>query len=166
VGFSRGLRQTYVLDEHEALSVGDDLGGIQSLLKVVNELLLVALELGLGALEEAAGADTLALEGRKATSKDRLADQSDGHAQVKSVDGSPLAGTLLTSLVKNLVNHGGAILVVEVQDITGDLDKERVQDTLVPLGENVGDFLGGKLKTVLQDVISLVVIRVSQRPQP
>ena len=37
---------SYLLHQHEALGVRDDLGGIQSLLKVLEELLLVTLELG------------------------------------------------------------------------------------------------------------------------
>ena len=46
---------TYVLHEHEALGVRDDLGGVKGLLKVVDELLLVTREVGGGALEELGG---------------------------------------------------------------------------------------------------------------
>ena len=49
--------------EHEALSVGDDLGRIQSLLKVINELLLVTLELLLlRARDGLSGTGTLLLD--------------------------------------------------------------------------------------------------------
>ena len=141
--------------EDEPLSVRNDLGRIQSLLKVGNELLLVARELGGGAAEQLAGADTLVLEGREAAREDSLTDQGDGHAEVESVDGGPLAGTLLASLVEDLLDHGDTVLVIVVQDVTGDLNEERVQNTLVPLGEDIGDLLRGETETALQDVVGL-----------
>lgn len=150
------LGQTYLLDEHEALGVGDDLGGVQGLLEVIDESLLVTGELGGRAVEKAAGTDTLVLEGRQAAREDSLADQSDGHAKVKGVDGSPLAGTLLTSLVEDLLDEGSAVVVVEVKDVTGDLNQERVQNTLVPLGEHIGNLLGGETQTTLEDVVGLL----------
>ena len=64
--------------EHEALGVRDDLGRVESLLKVVDELLLVALELLLlGTSNLLAGTDTLLLEARQATSEDGLANERD-----------------------------------------------------------------------------------------
>jgi hypothetical protein len=65
-----------LLHEHKALGVQDDLGGVESLLKVLEELLLVALELGRAAdkLELGRGGDTLVLDGRQASSKDGLSD--------------------------------------------------------------------------------------------
>lgn len=62
--------------EHEALRIGDDLGRIESLLEVIDELLLVALErLLLGTGDPLAGPDTLLLEARQATSENSLADE-------------------------------------------------------------------------------------------
>lgn len=147
-----------VLDEHEALGVGDDLGGIQSLLEVINESGLVARELGSGALQDSGSTATLILESRQATGEDSLTDQGDGHAEVQSVDGSPLAGTLLASLVEDLLDEGSAVVVVIVEDIAGDLDKERVEDTGVPLGENVTNLLARETKTALEDVVGLIVV--------
>ena len=64
--------------EHEALGVGDDLGGIEGLLEVVDELLLVALErLLLGAVNNLAGAYSLGLERRQAPGEDCLSDKGD-----------------------------------------------------------------------------------------
>lgn len=146
---------TYVLDEHEALSVGDNLGGIQGLLKVVDESLLVALELGSRATQDSAGAATLILQGAEAAGEDSLADQGDGHAEVESVDGGPLTGTLLASLVKDLLNKGSAIGVIVVKDVTGDLDQERVQNTSVPLGENITNLLGGETQAALHNIVGL-----------
>lgn len=152
-----GERATYILHQHETLSVGDDLGGVQSLLEVLKELLLVTLELANAAtvLQDAGGLGTLLLEGRQAASQDGLGDQGNGLAEVKSVDGGPLAGTLLASLVENLLDERSAIVVVEVHDVTSDLDQERVQDTLVPLGEDVTDLLVAQAETTLHDVVGL-----------
>jgi hypothetical protein len=62
----------------------DDLGRIERLLEVVDELLLVAGEgLLLGAAEDLAGAGALALDGGQAAGEDGLADEGDGHAEVK-----------------------------------------------------------------------------------
>jgi hypothetical protein len=118
----------YLLHQHEALSVRDDLGGIESLLKVIEELLLVTLELGGAALEAELGGSggTLILDGGQAASQDSLSNEGHGHAEVEGVDGSPLASTLLASLVENLLDEGGAIVIVEVHDVAGDLDEERV----------------------------------------
>lgn len=146
---------TYGLHEHEALGVGDDLGGVKGLLKVGDELLLVTGEVGGGALELLAGADTLSLEGRKAAREDSLADESHGLAEVKSVDGGPLAGTLLASRVEDLLEEGSAILVVVVHDVAGDLNEERVKHALVPLSEDITDLLVGQANTTLEDVVGL-----------
>ena len=146
---------TYGLHEHEALGVGDDLGGVKSLLKVGDELLLVTGEVGGGALELLAGADTLSLEGRKAAGEDSLADESYGLAQVEGVDGGPLAGTLLASRVEDLLEEGSSVLVVVVHDVAGDLNEERVKHALVPLGEDVTDLLVGHANTTLHDVVGL-----------
>lgn len=64
--------------EHESLGVGDDLGGVESLFKVINELALVTMEcLFLGTRDNFASADALLLEGRQTPSEDGLSDQSD-----------------------------------------------------------------------------------------
>ena len=148
---------TYGLHEHEALSVGDDLGGVTGLLKVGDELLLVTGEVRGGALELLAGAGTLSLEGRKAAGEYGLADESHGLAEVKGVDGGPLAGTLLASRVHDLLEEGSAILVVVVHDVAGDLNEERVEHALVPLSEDVTDLLVGQANTTLEDVVGLKI---------
>jgi len=58
-----------LLHEHEALSVGDDLGGVESLLEILEELLLVTLELGGSAdeLKLGGGSSTLVLDGGQAS---------------------------------------------------------------------------------------------------
>jgi len=150
-----GRQETYSLHEHEALGVGDDLGGVKGLLKVGDELLLVAGEVGLGALELLAGAGALALEGGQAAGEDGLADESYGLAHVEGVDSGPLAGTLLASRVEDLLEEGSAVLVVVVHDVAGDLDEERVEHALVPLGEDITDLLVAHANTTLHDVVGL-----------
>ena len=142
-----------VLDQHETLSVRDDLGGVEGLLEVVDESLLIAREAGAGSIEETSSTATLSLERGQAAGEDSLADKSDGHTKVQSVDGGPLAGTLLTSRVHDLLDDGNTILVVLVHDVASDLDQERVKDTSVPLGEDITDLLVAETETTLHDVV-------------
>ncbi|KAH3680077.1 hypothetical protein WICPIJ_008395 [Wickerhamomyces pijperi] len=73
---------------------------------------------------------------------------------VQSVDGGPLTSTLLTSRVQDLFQQRSTVDVVVVQDVLGDVNQEGVQDTLVPLGKDVTDFLVGEATNSLQDVVS------------
>lgn len=64
--------------KHEALRVRNNFGGIQCLLKVINELLLVAVEcLFLRATDDFAGAHALILDSRQATCEHSLTNESD-----------------------------------------------------------------------------------------
>ena len=64
--------------EHEALGVGDDFGSVESLLEVIDELLLVTLEgLLLRASDNLGGTDTLLLDRGQAASKDSFANERD-----------------------------------------------------------------------------------------
>ena len=68
--------------EHEALGVRDDLGRVEGLLEVVDELLLIAAErLLVGCSKDLAGARTLALDGRQAAGEDGLADEGNCRSQ-------------------------------------------------------------------------------------
>lgn len=120
--------------EHESLSVRDDLGGVEGLLEVIDELLLVTSE-GLSGRggEDLGSPDSLLLEGREASGKDGLTDQGDGGTHVKGVDGGPFTGSLLTGRVEDLLDDGDTVVVVLPQDLVGDLDQKRVEDSLVPL---------------------------------
>jgi hypothetical protein len=150
--------KSYLLHQHEALGIGNNLGGVQGLLKILKELFLVALKLAAAArdvLKLGGSLATLGLDGRQATGQDSLGNQSDGHTQVQCIDGGPLASTLLASLVKNLLNKRLAIVIIVVHDVTGNLNQERVQDTLIPLGENVANLLAGETQTTLHDIVGL-----------
>ena len=64
--------------EHEALGVGDDLGSVEGLLEVIDELLLVTLEgLLLWSSDDLARPCTLGLDGRQAASEDGLTNERD-----------------------------------------------------------------------------------------
>jgi hypothetical protein len=145
------------LHQHEALGIRDNLGGVQRLLQILKELLLVALKL-VGAtneLEDLGGTRTLALEGGQATGENSFGNQSDWHAKVQRVDSSPLSGTLLSSRVEDLLEERSSIVIVEVQDVTSNFDQEGIEDTLVPLGKGVADLLVLHSETALHDIVGL-----------
>ena len=63
--------------------------------------------------------------------------------QVEGRGDGPLAGALLAGLVEDQVDHrlaGG--LVVEAEDVAGDLDQVAIERALVPAGEDLVE-LGG-----------------------
>jgi len=74
---------------------------------------------------------------------------------IEGSDSSPFTGTLLSSRVENLIDHVFVIVVLELEDVGGDVDQERVEDTLVPLEEDIRDFIIGEIETMSEDVIGL-----------
>lgn len=73
---------TYLLGgfthEHEALSVRNDFAGVQGLLEIFDELILVAAEgFASGAAQDLGGARAFILDRRQASSKDGLANEGD-----------------------------------------------------------------------------------------
>lgn len=151
------MKFAYLSEEHEALSVGYNLGGIKSLLQIGDESLLVTVkwsEFWTG--EDLGGTATLSLDGGQATGKDSFTDQGDWHAEIQGVDGSPLSSSLLAGRVENLVEERSVVgRVVVVEDVTGDFNEEGVEDALVPLGEDVTDLLVAETDTTLQDIVGL-----------
>lgn len=89
-----------------------------------------------------------------------FSDQGNWHSEVKSVDGSPLAGTLLTSRVHNLLQERLSIVIVVVHDITCDLNEKGIENALVPCGQDVSHLLVGETKTALHDVVGLAGVLV------
>ena len=77
------------------------------------------------------------------------------HTSIEGSDCSPFTSTLLTSLIKNLAYEGLTIVILELEDVGGDVDQERVKNTLVPLEEDVSDLVVADLETALEDVICL-----------
>lgn len=149
------MKEPHLLNKHESLGVGDDLGSIESLLEVVDELLTVSLEVRLGSLEHLAGSDTFVLERAETSAEHGFSDQGDRHAEIESVDSSPFAGSLLAGSVKDLLEQGSAIVIIVAEDVTGDFDQERVQYALVPFLEDITNLSGGHTQTPLHDIIRL-----------
>ena len=78
-----------------------------------------------------------------------------GNTSIESSNSSPLASTLLTSLIQDLGDHGLTIVILELEDVGGDLNQEGIKDTLVPLGEDIGNLILGRTQTALEDVVCL-----------
>lgn len=75
-------------------------------------------------------------------------------SSIQSGDGSPFTSSFLTGLVENLGDDGLAIVILELEDRSGNLNEERVEDTLVPLEEDVSDLILMKAESALQDIIA------------
>ena len=95
-----------------------------------------------GPLEDLGGGDAFVLERGEAAGKDALADESDRHAEIERGDGGPLAGALLAGGVEDLVDHRLAVVILLGEDLGRDLDEIAVEFALVPLGEDLGEFVG------------------------
>ena len=80
---------------------------------------------------------TLVLQRREAAREDALTDQRDGLAQVERGDRRPLAGSLLSGRVEDLVDHRLAVVVLLGEDLGRDLDQVAVKFALVPFGEDL-----------------------------
>lgn len=148
------------MHQHETLGVGDDLGSVKSLLEVLKELLLVTLKLALSAnkLKLAGSLGTLVLDRRETTGKNGLGDQSNWHTEIKSVDGGPLSGTLLSSRIHDLLEKWGSIIIVEVHDITGNFNQEGIENALVPFCEDITNLLVWHTETALHDIVGLEML--------
>ena len=137
-----------------ALGVADELRGVERLLEVVHEALLVAREDGaLGAFEHGGGGDALLLDRGEAAREHGLADERQRHAFVERGDGRPLARALLPSGVEDLVHDGLSGLGLVAEDVAGDLDEIAVEIALVPLGEDRVHLLVREAEAVLHDLV-------------
>jgi len=143
------------LHQHETLGVRDDLGGVQALLKVLEECSLVTSEGRLWPAKDLGSTGTLVLDGAQAAGEDSLTNEGHGHTEVKSVDGSPLAGTFLAGSVQDLFNQGFTIIIVEAEDVAGDFNQERVEDAIVPFGKDVTHFCVAHTETTVHDIVRL-----------
>ena len=74
---------------------------------------------------------------------------------IEGVDSRPLASALLTGLIQNFSNKRLAVIVLEAEDVVGDLDQEGIQDALIPFLENVRNLVLMKSETAFQDIIRL-----------
>ena len=111
------------------------------MLEVVDELLLVSSELGRGAIEKFGSTAALLFERTQAASKDCFADKSDGHTQVKSINGSPFPGSFLPCSIQDLFHKRCSIIVVVTENISGNLNQEGVEDAAIPFVKDISHFL-------------------------
>jgi len=72
---------------------------------------------------------------------------------IEGSDGSPFTSALLSGRVENLINHVFTIIILELEDVGGDVYQERVEDTLVPREEDIRDLIVGEIETMPEDVI-------------
>jgi len=141
--------------QDEALSARDEERGIDSITEIVEESGTITFPGARGAGENLRGQDTLVLLGREATTEDGLSDESDGDAEIQSVDTSPLTSTLLAGSVEDVVNDVVTLIVLLGADGSGDLNKVRVQITLVPFFKDFGDGIIVHLADVAHQVVGL-----------
>ena len=104
-------------------------------------------------VEDLSGFHPLLLHGGQAPSEDRLADEGQRHALVQGRDAGPLAGALLACGVPDVLHQGRAVLVLEAQDVPGDLDQVGVQLRLVPLGKDLMHLLVGEAQQVPHELV-------------
>jgi hypothetical protein len=139
------------------LSIRNDLGSIHGVADVIDQLRAVtrvSTSCNSGR-KNLGGLNTVLLEGRQATGKDSLADQGQGLAEIQSGHGSPLSGSLLSSRVQDAIDNvlAGAILLLLAEDVGSDLDQERVQITLVPLGEGISELIVGDAQQLFKEMV-------------
>ena len=101
---SEGDDQMTEVGRH-AVAMLKSVNGEEGLADGLDELLLVAGELGDGAVEGLGGGHALVLHGGEAACEDGLADEGQRHALVERLDAGPLAGALLSGGVEDLLDQ-------------------------------------------------------------
>lgn len=61
----------------------------------------------------------------------------------------------LASGVLDVLDQGRAISVLELEDVTGDLNQVRVELALVPLGKDVAKLVSSESESLLEDMVGL-----------
>src|SRR5690606_5546759 len=126
-----------------ALGVGHDLGGVKGVVDGRQEFGLVDLEAHFRRGQLARRGQALVLHGTEAARDHGLHHGRDRDPQIHGVLGGPLAGTLLTGLVEDDIDHGLAgFRILFAQDVAGDFDEVGVERAFVPFGEDFSDFHG------------------------
>ena len=146
--------------QHIALRVADDLGGVEGTHDVLDQRLLLHGILGLGkhrprALQFAGGLDAFVLHGADAAGEDRLGDQGHGLGQIGGIDHRPLAGALLAGGIEDFVHQRETILVLLGQNVSGDFDQEAIEFSGVPFVEDRGHFVGAHAQAIAHQAVGL-----------
>ena len=148
------------MHEHVALSVADDLRGVERVADFLHERgaffgVAGGGDGGFRAFEFAGGANAVVLHRRNAAGVDGLGHEGDRRAEVERVDDCPFAGSFLTGGIEDFVHERRAVGVFLGENIAGDLDEVAVEFAFVPLGEGVVEFLLGHAEAVFEDVVGL-----------
>src|ERR1017187_2335993 len=140
--------------QHVALRVAHHLGAVERAAHLFDELFALCDGFRFGRPVQYLGRlHALVLQGGEAAGKHALADQRQRHAQVERRDGRPLACALLSGGVEDLVDQRRSVFVLLGEDGGGDFDEVAVQLALVPLGEDVVQFVGGEAERVLEQLV-------------
>ena len=95
-------------------------------------------------------------QGREAAGVNGLGHQRAGHAQVEGQLAHPLARALGPGRVHDGVDQVSARLgIADAEDIAGDLDEVAVQLAVVPIVEDLVEFVVGQAQGVLEDPVGL-----------
>ncbi len=141
------------LDEVETLGVADDLGGVEGVVDLLDEFLLVGGDVDGRAGELGAGGDALLLLAGEDAGLDGGVDGADDDGVFGGVEQGPLAGAFLAGFIDDEFDDGLAGFgVFLLQSLAGDLDEVAEEVALVPLVEDGGHLVGGEAG-VLEDVV-------------
>ena len=100
--------------------------------------------------------DALGLERRQDPAFNRGVDRGDGRADVEGMLARPLARALLLGFVEDQIDQGPPGLGVRPrEDLGGDLDEVRAQVPVVPLLEDLAQFLGVQPQAARQQIVRL-----------
>ena len=140
-------------DQIETLSVADDLGGVEGVVDLLDELFLVGGDVDLRAGELGAGGDALLFLAGKDAGLDGSVDGADDDGVFGGVEQRPLASAFLAGFIDDEFDDGLAGFgVFLLQGLAGDLDEVAEEVALVPLVEDRGHLVGGEAG-VLEDVV-------------
>mmetsp|Transcript_2282 Transcript_2282/g.9099 ORF Transcript_2282/g.9099 Transcript_2282/m.9099 type:complete len:351 (+) Transcript_2282:770-1822(+) len=151
-------------DEVEPLSVRHNLGRVERVAHVRDELLLAGVGRGgVGlrgghpeAVERAGHVHAVLLEAREEARVERRRNGGNRHRELGGLLHRPLAGALHPRLVEDLVDDVALGLGVgHAKNVRGDLDEVRFEFAQVPFGEDVLELVVGQAADVLQDVVRL-----------
>ena len=73
----------------------------------------------------------------------------------KGSDSSPFPSTLLSGRVEDLIDHGFTVIILELENVGGYFDQERVKNTAIPAGEDFRNLIVGEIQSTPEDFIGL-----------
>ena len=142
------------IELYEALGVAAEFGRVEGLSDVVDELLFVAGEVGIGSGEDSFCADAGIFLSGEAAGEDGFGDEGGGNAEVESVLAHPFPGALLAGGIEDEVDEVSAgFAIFDGEDIAGDFDEVAFEFAFVPFAEDLMEFVVGEADAVFEDVV-------------